>query len=107
MEVHSVLHSVRMMRELARACATIEDLDLRVCGGVRNELVCAVELAAADTTREASRDACRHRCIQRAKAQLTLVAARNCNEKSLSERGNINKGGIGYIRCLPRQYSCR
>jgi hypothetical protein len=46
-----------MVRELARACATIEDFDLGVRGGVCNELVCAVELAAADTTREASRDA--------------------------------------------------
>ncbi len=57
MEVLLVLNSVRMVRELARAGSTVEHLDLRVAGGVRNELVRAAELAAAEPALEASRDA--------------------------------------------------
>jgi hypothetical protein len=56
-EVLLVLNSVRMVRELARAGSTVEHLDLRVTGGVRNELVRAAELAAAEPALEASRDA--------------------------------------------------
>ena len=54
MEVQPVLHPVRMVRELPRTHAAVEDLDLRVCGGVRNERVRAVELAAADPARKAA-----------------------------------------------------